>query len=380
MSDRSFARSDVGGRPGCNDSGTPAPLAATVASLHRRSPVALAGTIAAILLALAAPALAQTRVGDLTHHAGEIPQRLSGYGLVVGLDGTGDRSFGGYRSGTATVRSVVNLLRRFDIEVPADHLRLRNVAAVLVTAEVSPYLRAGGRFEVQVAALGDAASLRGGVLWITPLVLDPGQPPIATAQGPILVPNEGAVIGMARRGNSARIAEGGVLEIDPPPAVSQPRLLLTEPQLATATRIATAVNAVFGAGTARVTDPGAIELAPDTASVRDLPGFLAMIDTVLVDAPPPARIVIDSRTGTVVAGAAVRVSAAVVSHRGITLEIGNSTPVPSPPNGLVRVDARSSVADVAAGLHAAGARAEDMAAIFEALERAGALSAPLVIR
>ena len=334
-----------------------------------------------LLLALAAaPVGAQTRVGDLTHHAGEIPQRLSGYGLVVGLDGTGDRSFGGYRSGTATVRSVVNLLRRFDIEVPADHLRLRNVAAVLVTAEVSPYLRAGGRFEVQVAAMGDASSLRGGVLWITPLVLDPGQPPIATAQGPILVPNEGAVIGFARRGNSARIAQGGVLEIDPPPSASVPRLLLTEPELATATRIASAVNAAFGAGTARVTDPGAIELAPDTASVRDLPGFLAAVDTVQVDAPPPARIVIDSRTGTVVAGAAVRVSAAVVSHRGITLEIGNSTPVPSPPNGLVRVDARSSVADVAAGLHAAGAKAEDMAAIFEALERAGALSAPLVIR
>ena len=114
-----------------------------------------------LALALAAPAArAQVRVGDLTRRAGDVPRRLVGYGLVTGLDGTGDRSFGGWRSNTPTVRSVVNLLRRFGVEVPPDQLRLRNVAAVTVTAEVSPYLRTGGRFEVQVSALGDATSLR----------------------------------------------------------------------------------------------------------------------------------------------------------------------------------------------------------------------------
>ena len=139
------------------------------------------------LPALPAPAVAANaaRIGDLTVHHGDVPRRLVGYGLVVGLDGTGDRSFGGLHDATPTVRSVVNLLRRFSIEVPPERLRLRNVAAVLVTAEVSPYLRAGGRFEVQVSALGDATSLRGGVLWITPLVTDPNQPPAATAQGPL---------------------------------------------------------------------------------------------------------------------------------------------------------------------------------------------------
>src|SRR5207244_3263262 len=173
--------------------------------------------------AAAAPARAatQSRIGDLTVHGGDVPRRLSGYGLVVGLDGTGDRSFGGGTSGAMTVRSVVNLLRRFNVEVPADRMRLRNVAAVLVTAEVSPYLRAGGRFEVQVSALGDASSLRGGVLWITPLVTDPNQAPVATAQGPLFLESEDGSRALSwRRGNSGRIENGGLIEVDPPAVVA----------------------------------------------------------------------------------------------------------------------------------------------------------------
>ena len=119
-----------------------------------------------------------------TTRAARVPRRLVGYGLVVGLEGTGDRSFGGFAGETPTVRSIVNLLKRFNVVVPPQAMISRNVAAVLVTAEASPYLRSGGRFEVQVSSLGDATSLRGGVLWITPLVGDPNQPPVATAQGP----------------------------------------------------------------------------------------------------------------------------------------------------------------------------------------------------
>lgn len=345
--------------------------------------VARAAAIAIALAFSASLASSQARVGDLTHHAGEVPKRLVGYGLVVGLDGTGDRSFGNSRSTTPTVRSVTNLLRRFDVEVPGEQLRLRNVAAVLVTAEVSPYLRSGGRFEVQVAALGDAGSLRGGVLWITPLVTDPGQPAVATAQGPVLLANEGTQGAFAyHRGNSARIAQGGVLEVEPEPlAAASPRLVLREPDLGAATRIASALNQAFGMNAARVVDPGAIDLAPDSTKANDVPGFLAAVDTVMVGMPDPARIVIDSRSGTVVAGAGVRVSPAVVSHRGITLEIGRAAAGQGgASNGMVRVDARASVSDVAAGLHAAGAKPEDIAAIFEALERAGALTAELVVR
>src|SRR5262249_13508173 len=123
----------------------------------RRARRAVALPLLMLLAALPRPVSAgPARVSDLTLHAGATPRRLVGYGLVVGLAGTGDRGFGGLAAQTPSVRSIVNLLRRFDVEVPPDRLRPRDVAAVLVTAEVSPYLRSGGRFEVQVAAIGDA--------------------------------------------------------------------------------------------------------------------------------------------------------------------------------------------------------------------------------
>ena len=338
--------------------------------------------MAACALVLASGAGAQTRVRDLTTRPGDVPRRLLGYGIVVGLEGTGDANFGGSDGATPSVRSVTNLLRRFDIEVPPDQLRMRNVAAVLVTAEVSPYLRSGGRFEVQVSALADATSLRGGVLWITPLVTDPDQPPVATAQGPLYIPAEGNNrYGVSRRGNSARIPQGGVLEADPPPAPLEARLLLREPDLVTAGRIAASVNSAFGGGSAKVEDPGSVALTAWGPQADNLIGFLAAVDTLVIDGRGAARIVIDSRDGTVVAGGDIQVGMAVVSHRGLTLQIGG-IPVSgdAQPKGLVHVEPQATVQDVAAGLHAAGARPDEVAAIFDALRSAGAIGAPVTIR
>jgi flagellar P-ring protein FlgI len=362
--------------------------------VRRPAPRRAIRALSAVLLALAlaAPAVrAQVRVADLTLRAGDVPRRLVGYGLVTGLDGTGDRTFGGSSSGTPTVRSVVNLLRRFGIEVPPEQLRLRNVAAVAVTAEISPYLRAGGRFEVQVSALGDGISLRGGVLWVTPLVTDPNQPPVATAQGPLYIVSSDGTRALDWRANSARIPTGGVLEVEAPAVPLQPRLLLRQPDLATAGRIAAAVNRAFGAGTAAVEDPGAVKLAPpqakDAATDQDkvaenaLGTFLVAVDTLRVYANETARIVIDGREGTVVAGGEVQIRPAVVSHHGITLEIAPSAPAPAgAAEGLVRLTPGSPVQSVVAGLHAAGARPDEVAAIFTALEAAGALDAEVVIR
>lgn len=325
----------------------------------------------------------EARIGDMTIRQGDIPRRVAGYGLVVGLDGTGDRSFGIATSASPTVRSVINLLQRFGVEVPAQQLRLRNVAAVLVNAEISPYLHAGGRFEVQISALGDATSLRGGTLWITPLVTDPGAPPIATAQGPLFVePDELARSYYAYSGNSGRIPQGGVLEIEPDaPAPLAARLYLRSPDLRTAYRIAETINTGFGPGVAKAEDPGVIALTPPVEKNDDLAGFLAAVDTLLVSFDGPARIIISSREGTVVAGGDVRVGPAVISHRGITLQIGaNSQDGTAPPEGLVRVDARASVQDVAAGLQAAGAKPDEVVAIFEGLQAAGAINAQVVIR
>ncbi len=335
---------------------------------------------------LPARAHAQTpsRVSDLTLHTGNVPRRLVGYGLVTGLDGSGDRSFGNATGSTPSVRSVVNLLRRFNIEVPPEQLRLRDVAAVVVTAEVSPYLRAGGRFEVQASALGDASSLRGGVLWITPLVEDPNEPPVATAQGSLYMSNESAGRGTwSRRSNSGRLPQGGVLEVDPVSVpVAQRRLLLRQPDLPTASRIAAAINAAFGEGTAKVDDPGSLTLQPKAGSTETDMGFLAAVDTVAVLAEGPARIVIDGREGTIVAGGGILLGPAVIHHQGVTLQIGGrGAPADSTARpGIVRVEPRSSVQDVATGLHAAGVRPEDMAAIFESLRASGALVAEVVVR
>jgi flagellar P-ring protein precursor FlgI len=343
------------------------------------------------MLAAGTTLRAQTeRVADLTSHAGEIPKRLVGYGLVFGLEGSGDRSFGVINGGTQTVRSVANLLRRQGVEVPADRLRPRNVAAVIVTAEASPYLRAGGRFEVQVSSLGDATSLKGGVLLTAPLSTDVDQPPVATAQGPVLVVEEDALRSAGRRGTSARIPEGGVLEVEPAQVTAPvPRLVLKRPDLGAATRIADAVNAVFGTGTAKVTDPGAVELTPGQKAADNVMGFLAAVDTVPVRSLELAKIVIDARNGTVVAGGDVKVGAAVVSHRGITISIA-TPPASAAPSadtaakgttpGLVSVTPGASVQEVAAALHTAGARPQEISAMFEALREVGAITAQVVVK
>lgn len=329
-------------------------------------------------------AQAEARIADLTVQQGAVPRRLVGYGLVVGLDGTGDRSYGNHYGAVHTVQSVVNLLRRFNIEVPPDYLRLRTVAAVLVTAEVSPYLRAGGRFEVQVAAIGDAASLRGGVLWMTPLVTDPNSPPVATAQGPLVVVDDSRAVGSyARRGNSGRIPEGGVLEVDPPQVIlaAQPRLVLRRPDQVMANRIADAVNARFGDGAAAVDDPGAVLLTPTADFADNVNGFLAQVYTLPVQVYAPAMVIVDGREGTVVAGGNTRIGPAAVSHHGLSLQVGQPTgggEQGSP--GSVWVGADATVQDVAAGLHAVGARPREIAAIFESLRAAGALAAEVVIR
>lgn len=349
--------------------------------------VAFGGTMrlgvvmAVVVLFISSPLGAQTaRIADLATRAGEVPRRLVGYGLVVGLEGTGDRSFGGFAGETPTVRSIINLLKRFNVVVPPQAMISRNVAAVLVTAETSPFLRSGGRFEVQVSSLGDATSLRGGVLWITPLVSDPNQPPVATAQGPLLVTgDEGRAT--QRRGTSGRIPDGAILEVDPPAAgAPATRLVLRRPDLTTATRIAEAINTALGPGSARVEDPGAVGLTPKQQSADSVMGFLAAVDTIPVAQPAPSRIVINARDGTVVAGGDVRVGTAAVSHRGITLRVGPPAPAGGAGEGVLAVQAGATVQEVAAGLHAAGATSQEMAAVFEALHEVGAVTAQVAIQ
>jgi len=349
----------------------------------------LACTLAAALALLLRPGVARAqdvRIRDIAIAERDVPIRLVGYGLVVGLDGTGDRAMGTYGA-RHTVQSVVNLLRNFDIEVPAAMLRTRNVAAVLVTAEVSPYLRPGGRFDVQVASLGDAVSLRGGVLWMTPLVPDVGGPAVATAQGALVLSDGASSRPVPGTETSARIPEGGLLESDlPRPAFGNTsRLILRDPDIGTALRIAAAIDAEFGEGTAQVEDPGAVALNPPAEP--GLPVFLARVGELRITPERRPQIIIDARDGTVVAGGDLRVGSAVVSHAGMTLTIGGGQATPyldggdgGAMMGAIRLGAGATVQEVAAALHAVGAVPQEIAAIFESLQRIGALAATVVTR
>ena len=334
------------------------------------------------LLMLAATAVhaQDARIRDLVMTEASPSTRLMGFGLVTGLSGTGDRVTGQYGS-RQTVQSIVNLLRRFDVEIPAAVLRTRNVAAVLVTAEVSPYLRPSGRFDVYVSSLGDAQSLRGGVLWMTPLVTEAGGKAFAAAQGALLVSAADPAHPSRTASTTARIPDGGALEValPHPAAVAATKLLLREPDSQTASRIVAAIDSAFGGpGNASVEDPGAITLTlKDTSR-----SFFAALDRVRdlrVRSSRVARLVIDGRDGTIVAGGDLLVGEAVVSHGAITLTVGASADSATGP-GDVRLSAGTSVQRVASALHAMRATPSDIAAIFEALRTVGAISAEVVAR
>lgn len=352
----------------------------------RRKPGGGTGA-ALVLLALGAllpngAARAQdAKIRDLTIAEGAAPIRLVGYGLAVGLDGTGDRA-GGSRGAGMTVQSVVNLLRNFNIEIPAEVMRTRNVAAVLVTAEVSPYLRSGGRFDVHVASLGDARSLRGGVLWMTPLVAEAGGKPMAAAQGALMLseaadPRDRYAAPTVE--TSARLPNGGQLEADlPRPSFAgASHLLLKEPDVGTASKIAAAINAALGPKTASVEDPGAVTLALPDSGDRAL--LLAKVRELSVRPERIARLVIDGRDGTVVAGGDLTIGEAVVSHGAVTLSIAAKADSSAAP-GDVRMAAGTSVQKVASALHAVQTPAPEIAAIFLALHEVGALSAEVIVR
>jgi flagellar P-ring protein precursor FlgI len=363
----------------------------------KRDALSIAGLVGALIAALvAAPAAhgQDVRIRDLTVEDRAVPVRLMGYGLVVGLDNSGDRVSGG-KAGGMTVTSVVNLLRRFDIEVPPEVMRTRNVAAVLVTAEVSPYLRAGGRFEIHVSSVGDARSLRGGVLWMTPLLADVGGKPVASAQGALLISesdNGSTYRASYSSENSARIPTGGLLEADMarPQFASTNRLVLREPDVGTAARIALAINKALGDSTARVDDPGSVSLAFKADEKRDRATLLSTIRDVMVRPDRPSRLVIDSRDGTVVAGGEITVSDASVSHGGVSLSVGAMAASDSsaavkdttaaPVRGGLRVASGTPVSRIVAALHAMQTPPAEIAAILESLRSVGALSAEVVIR
>ncbi|HLT92259.1 MAG TPA: flagellar basal body P-ring protein FlgI [Woeseiaceae bacterium] len=358
---------------------------------------------ALLALVLAQPAAAE-RVKDLASVAGVRSNQLVGYGLVVGLDGSGDQT----SQTPFTVQSLKNMLTQFGITVPPGvNLQLKNVAAVSVHAELPPFAKPGQEIDVTVSSIGNAKSLRGGSLLMTPLRGADGNV-YAIAQGNLLVGGFGAsgADGSSVTVNipsAGRIPNGATVErMVPSDFLAQDGVFLNlhQPDFTTATRLVQAINDSLGEGTARAIDAVSVRVdAPADPSQRT--AFLAHLENLEVDpGQAPAKVIVNSRTGTVVINAHVTVTPAAVSHGSLVVTITEdpfaSQPAPFSrgrtvvlPDSSVEVEEETSsmflfqpgtsLNEIVEAVNRVGAGPGDLVAILQALKRAGALRAELVV-
>ncbi len=378
------------------------PIALSVASPQGERSRRVA-VLALALLALAQPARAAVRVKELAEVQGVRDNELFGYGLVVGLAGTGDEERVFF-----TQQSVAGMLGRMGVRVDPRDVRARNVAAVMVTTRLPAFTRPGTHLDVTVASLGNARSLAGGVLLITPLSAADGMV-YAVAQGPVQaggyqVSASGSLIGK-NTPTSGRVPGGATVERAVVPKLEGNILLgLKRPDFTTASRIAAAVNGALGQGSARALDPAAVEITPPQEQ-GDVVALVAKVEALQVEADGRARVVVSERTGTVVAGDGVRIRPVAVAHGGLQVAI-TSTPVVSQPSALsgnrndgvrtvvermaapsaseesrraVALPATATVEDLAKALNLLGATARDLVSILQAIKAAGALDAELEV-
>lgn len=366
--------------------------------VRRRAPwVALAA------LALALPVQAE-RIKDLAGIAGVRDNQLIGYGLVVGLDGTGDQT----TQTPFTVQSLRSMLSQLGVTLPEGvNLQLKNVAAVMVHATLPPFAKPGQTIDVTVSSLGNAKSLRGGSLLMTPLKgVDGGT--YAVAQGSVVVGGFGAATADGSRisvnvPSTGRIPNGATVERSVPTPFADAGVLvlnLHRPDFTTATRVVEAIERAFGEGVAEAVDGASVRVtAPADAAERV--AFVSAVENLSLDpGEASARVIVNSRTGTVVIGRNVRVTAAAVSHGNLTVTISNEPIVSQPaplaggttavvPKQSIDVeqsqsrmflfDPGVSLEDIVRAVNGVGAAPGDLVAILEALKQAGALRAELIV-
>ncbi|MBN9132426.1 MAG: flagellar basal body P-ring protein FlgI [Nitrosospira multiformis] len=353
------------------------------------------------LWAFSVPVQAE-RIKDLASIQGIRTNQLVGYGLVVGLDGTGDQTV----QTPFTIQSLNNMLMQLGVNVPpGTNMRLRNVAAVMVTAALPPLAQPGQAIDVTVSSMGNARSLRGGTLLMTPLKGIDGQV-YGVAQGNLLVVGIGAAASGSKvqvnHLNAGRIPGGATVERTVPVALGQDgmiRLELNTADFSTAKRIVDAVNTRFGTGTAAALDGRAIQVRTPAESDQRVT-FLAEMESLAINpAPMPARVIVNSRTGSVVMNQAATVDQCAIAHGNLTVVI-STEPVISQPgpfssgrtvqaqrstieikqeSGMLTMVEGASLAEVVKALNAIGATPQDLLAILQAMKSAGALRAELEI-
>jgi len=361
---------------------------------------------------------AEVRLKDIASIESARQESLIGYGLVVGLNGTGDRSSGN-RGAVFTVQTISNMLERFGITVPREQLRTRNVAAVMLTAKTPPYGRVGSQFDVTVSSIGDATSLEGGVLLMSPLRLSDGTY-YAIAQGAVSIGgyNIETEAGERQRKNHALVGivpNGAMLETnlgEDDFDLSKPlRFLLTEPDFTTSNRIADKINQTLDSllsdnseKPARALNASVVEVAfPEKiVSIDQAINFIASMETLRVEPDVEARVVINERTGTIVAGGNVKIGEVMISQGSLTIHV-KRRPVISQPQAafsntgqtvldyvtetiiqednaqVAVIPTTTTVSDLAQALNELALRPRDIIAIFQAIKASGSLNARLII-
>jgi flagellar P-ring protein precursor FlgI len=363
------------------------------------------GALIPLALALGgAPAAGEVRVKDVARIHGVRDNALLGYGLVVGLNGTGDKA----RSSPFTPQAITSMLQRLGIQVPVDRLEAKNVAAVMVTAKLPPFSKPGATLDVTVSSLGDATTLQGGTLLLTPLQGPDGRV-YALAQGPLSV---GGFAVAGAGGDSVqknhptvgRVPSGAVVEREVPTALDPAGITLTlhQPDFTTAVRLARAVNQAGAGEVAQAVDPSTVTVAVPATEQPRLMEFIARIEAATLTVDSPARVVINERTGTVIMGSQLRIATVAISHGNLTIQIREEKQVSQPPSfapessrtvvvprsdvavkeqggQLQVVSGGATIGEVVRGLNALGVTPRDLIAILQAMRQAGALLAELEI-
>ena len=344
-----------------------------------------------------------SRIKDLTLVEGGRDNQLVGYGIVVGLAGDGDSN------AATTLRSVANVLQRYGLTVNPQDIKAKNVAAVMLTADISAFMKPGARIDVTIASMGDAKSLQGGVLLQAPLLGADGRA-YAVAQGAIAIGGflggQGGAGGATVQKNHptvGSISNGAIVEREIPAQILQNnslRLLLHNPDFTSAARMVDAINAVYPQS-ASASDSATVSVRlPSDFSGREV-SFISELGAIEVSPDTLARIVINERTGTIVATATVRLSHVAIAHGSLTITVtsnvgvsqpnsfnnsGQTVAVPSTQTavneqkgGFTIINEPPTIERLAAALNALGVSTREMMAIFQTLKRSGALQAELII-
>ena len=349
-----------------------------------------------------APPIAVSRLKDVTTLQGATTLPLIGYGLVVGLNKTGDR-----RQTIFSAQTLANMLERFGVAVPPGGIKIENVAAVMVTAEIGPYAQSGTRIDIMASSIGDARSLQGGTLLPTPL-RGPDGAIVVLGQGPLSIGG----FGVGGGGNAiavnhltvGRVPGGGLVQVERQTAIAPAdefRFALRDPDFISAGRIAKAINVELGADRAHVSDAGTVIVSVPNEYRATVPDLLARLEPLPVAIDTMARVVINERTGTVVLGGDVRIGPVAVAHGNLSLRISTQYNVSQPTEfsvggrtvvtpdtqvgaeqetrQLVSLEEGTTLADVVRALNTLGVTPRDIIAIMQALKVSGALRADLVI-